>query len=143
MNLSDLDGVGPVRLESLRAMGIVSLRDLLYMLPVRYEDHQTTFPCNEKKPGMILVAGQFQQELKTSYFHGISRVQGSIADSSGKLSVCWYNEPWIAKQISPGTTIRLYGRLVIKDGRRILQNPKIITDCGWIPVYKALKGIAS
>ena len=44
MNLSDLDGVGPVRLESLRAMGIVSLRDLLYMLPVRYEDHQTTFP---------------------------------------------------------------------------------------------------
>ena len=143
MNLSDLDGVGPVRLESLRAMGIVSLRDLLYMLPVRYEDHQTTFPCNEKKPGMILVAGQFQQELKTSYFHGISRVQGSIADSSGKLSVCWYNEPWIAKQISPGTTIRLYGRLVIKDGRRILQNPKIITDCGWIPVYKALKGIPS
>ena len=55
MNLSNLEGVGPVRLETLRAVGIVSLRDLLFTLPVRYEDHHTEFLCSVKTPGNILV----------------------------------------------------------------------------------------
>ena len=140
MKLSDLDGIGPVRLESLRAMGIISLRDLLFTLPLRYEDYHTVFPCSVKNPGIILVSGSFSESLKSSYFHGLSRVTGTISDESGKLSVCWFNEPWMAKQIQPGKTIRLYGRLNIKSGRRILQNPKIVTEDGWIPVYRAMKG---
>ena len=140
MKLGDLEGIGPVRLESLRAVGIISLRDLLFTLPVRYEDHQTVSPCKTDRPGNILVEGIFQDSLKVSYFHGLSRVQGTIRDNSGKLSVCWYNEPWIAKQIRPSEPIRLYGRLNIKEGRRTLQNPRIVTDSGWIPVYRALKG---
>ena len=140
MDLKDLEGVGPVRLESLRAMGIVSLRDLLFTLPVRYEDHHTVFPCTEKAPGNILVEGVFSESLKSSYFHGLSRVTGTISDSKGKLPVTWYNEPWITKQIVPGIKVRLYGRLNIKNGRRMLLNPKVITDDGWIPVYSAVKG---
>ena len=34
MELSEMRGIGPARMESLRAVGIVSLRDLLYTLPV-------------------------------------------------------------------------------------------------------------
>lgn len=140
MNLSDLEGIGPVRLETLRAVGIVSLRDLLFTLPIRYEDHYTEFPCSVKTPGMILVNGVFQDSLKTAYFHGISRVTGTICDKSGKLPVCWFNEPWMAKTIKAGESVRLYGRLNIKNGRRTLQNPIIVTDSGWVPVYKAMKG---
>lgn len=140
MKLSDLEGIGPVRLETLRAMGIVSLRDLLFTLPVRYEDHHTLSPCSVKTPGNVLVNGIFSESLKSAYFHGISRLTGTITDGSGKLSVCWFNEPWIAKQIIPGKNVRLYGRLNIKNGRRMLQNPKIVTDNGWIPVYRAIKG---
>ena len=139
MNLDDLEGIGPARLEALRAVGILSLRDLLFSLPARYEDHQTVFNCSEKKPGNILVSGVFRESLKNTYFNGISRIQGSICDDSGKLSVCWYNEPWITRQIRINEPIRLYGRLSVKNGRRILQNPKIVTDTGWTPVYKSLK----
>ena len=140
MNLNDLEGIGPVRSESLRAVGIVSLRDLLFTLPVRYEDHHTVFPCSTKIPGYILVNGVFSEGMKTSYFHRISRVSGTISDATGKLPVCWFNEPWISNIIKPGKPIRLYGRLNIKSGRRVLQNPKIVTEDGWIPVYKSLKG---
>ena len=139
MDLIDLEGVGPVRQEALRAMGILSLRDLLFTLPIRYEDHQTIFPCSTNQPGDILVSGIFANPLKTSFFHGISRVQGSVSDASGKLSVCWYNEPWIAKSVSPGMPVRLYGRLTVKNGRRVLNNPKIISDSGWIPVYRSIR----
>ena len=116
------------------------MRDLLFTLPVRYEDHHTLSPCSVKTPGNVLVNGIFSEPLKSSYFHGISRITGTIADGIGKLSVCWFNEPWITKQIIPGKNVRLYGRLNIKNGRRVLQNPKIVTDSGWIPVYRAIKG---
>ena len=139
MNLYDLEGIGPARLEALRAVGILSLRDLLFTLPVRYEDHQTVFSCSEKTPGNILVSGIFSDSLKNVYFNGVSRVQGSLSDDSGKLSVCWYNEPWITQQIHVNEPVRLYGRLSVKNGRRTLQNPKIVTDAGWMPVYKSLK----
>ena len=140
MKLADLEGIGPVRLESLRAVGIISLRDLLFTLPVRYEDHHNVSPCSAKIPGNVLVSGSFSETLKSSYFHGISRTLGTLTDASGRLPVCWYNEPWISKQIRPGETVRLYGRLNIKDSRRVLQNPRIVTDSGWIPVYRSLKG---
>ena len=140
MNLNDLEGIGPVRMKTLRAVGIVSLRDLLFTLPLRYEDHNTVSPCSSKTPGNILVSGTFQEALKSAHFHGISRLTGTITDESGKLPVCWFNEPWMAKQIMPGTPVRLYGRLNIKNGRRVLQNPRVVTDTGWIPVYKAMKG---
>ena len=61
MELTELEGIGPVRAETLRAMGIFSLRDLLYTLPVRYEDHSTLFPCSTKNEGLILVEGVLLQ----------------------------------------------------------------------------------
>ena len=139
MKLEDLEGIGPARLEALRAVGIVSLRDLLFTLPSRYEDHETLSPCSEKNPGNVLVSGVFNDALKNVYFNGISRVQGTLSDDSGKLPVCWYNEPWIVRQIHLKEPVRLYGRLSVKNGRRTLQNPKIVTDSGWMPVYKPLK----
>jgi len=38
MELGDLRGIGPKRLDALHAAGIVSLRDLLYTVPCRYRD---------------------------------------------------------------------------------------------------------
>ncbi|MCR5296630.1 MAG: ATP-dependent DNA helicase RecG [Clostridiales bacterium] len=143
MELADLEGIGPARLQALRAVGIVSLRDLLYMLPVRYEDRMTVYPCKTDQPGLILVQGSFAEPLKSSYFHGLSRVTGSIRDKSGKLSVCWFNEPWMASRIPAGTEVRLYGRLNVKEGRRTLQNPVVVEEPGWYPVYRSVKGLPS
>ena len=58
MELTEMAGIGPARTEALRAMGIISLRDLLYMLPERYEDYNTIYPCNTKKEGNILISGK-------------------------------------------------------------------------------------
>lgn len=141
MELADLKGVGPVRMNSLRAMGIFSLRDLLYTLPVRYEDRTTVFPCSTKQEGYILVCGTVPEKPKISHFHGLSRVTAAITDESGRLSVCWYNEPWMMEQLPVGPIISLYGRLSIKNNRRILQNPVLISEYGWYPVYRSVKGI--
>ena len=141
MDLTEISGIGPVRAETLRAMGIFSLRDLLYTLPVRYEDHSTVSPCCSKREGMILVDGKLVQDPKLSFFHGLKKVTVTIEDETGKLPVCWYNMSWIAGQLKAGQRIRLYGRLTIRNSRRTLQNPKIVApEEGLVPVYRAMKG---
>lgn len=141
MELTELSGIGPVRAETLRAMGIFSLRDLLYTLPVRYEDHTTVLPCCTKKEGPVLMNGRFVQDPKLSVFHGIKKVTATIEDETGKMPVCWYNMPWLANQFKKGQTIRLYGRLSVRNNRRVLQNPKVAqTEEGYVPVYRAMKG---
>ena len=141
MELTELSGIGPVRAETLRAMGIFSLRDLLYTLPVRYEDHSTVSPCTTKKEGPVLVAGTLVQAPKLSFYHGLKKVTATIMDETGRLPLCWYNMPWIAGELYEGQSLRLYGRLVIRNNRRTLQNPRLsLPGEGLVPVYRSMKG---
>ena len=141
MELTELSGIGPVRAETLRAMGIFSLRDLLYTLPVRYEDHSTVSPCSTKKEGLIVVSGTLAGAPKLSVYHGLKKVTAAVEDNTGRMPVCWYNTPWIANGLKAGQEVRFCGRLIVRNGRRTLQNPKTVQpDEGLVPVYRSMKG---
>ncbi len=141
MELSGLKGMGPARLSRLRAMGIVSLRDFVFFLPTKYEDQTKVTPCAQAGPGWVMVRGIVAEKPKIAYFHGISRVSGRLTDESGTLSLCWFNEPWIMAQLPVGAPVSLYGSVNEKNGRRCLTNAKIVTKPGWVPVYRAVRGI--
>ena len=141
MELSGIRGVGPSRLESLRAVGICSLRDLLYCLPVRYEDRTKITPCKDAQAGEVMVMGIIQDPLKLSRFNGITRVTASIRDESGRLSLAWYNQPWVCQQLPVGKSVMLFGHVTVKNGRRVLQNSVQVHEPSIQPVYKAVKGI--
>ena len=141
MILSDLKGVGPSRLESLRAMGIISLRDLLYYLPTRYLDHMNVHFIADLQQESALVQGVIDNKPKISYFHGISRVTATIRDESGSLALCWFNEPWMIQQLPVGESVMLYGNITLNNAKRQMINPKIVRERGWEPVYKSVRGI--
>ncbi len=141
MELTELTGIGPVRAETLRAMGIFSLRDLLYTLPLRYEDHSVISPCNTQKEGYITIKGKVHQSPRLSVYHGLKKITLSVEDETGKMPVCWYNAPWLLNQIKEGQDIRLYGRMVIKNNRRTLQNPRFSSEEEQIvPIYRTIHG---
>ncbi len=141
MELSAMRGIGPTRLEALRAVGIASLRDLLYCLPVRYEDRTQATPCSLVQPGEALVEGIITEKPKFSAFGGLTRVTAAVTDASGKLPVVWYNARWMMEQAPVGRPVMLFGRVSEKNGRRVLQNPAIVTEKTILPVYRAVKGI--
>lgn len=141
MELSAIRGLGPTRLETLRAMGIVSLRDLLFCLPVRYEDRTQTTPCALVQEGMALVEGVVLEAPKLSHFQGITRVTVSLRDASGRLRLVWYNQPWMMQQVKAGENAMFYGRVACKQGSKVLQNPQIVQEKSIQPVYRAVKGL--
>ncbi len=141
MELSDLRGMGPARLSHLRAMGIDSLRDFVFFFPYKYEDQTTVTPCSQAREGFVMVRGTVGEKPKIAYFRGISRVSARLTDETGSLALCWFNEPWLMAQLPVGTPVTLYGHLNEKKGQRTLTNARIVTKPGWVPVYRAVKGI--
>ncbi len=141
MELSDIKGIGPTRLAALRAVGICSLRDLLYTLPLRYEDRTWVIPCAQAREGEALVMGVVAAPPKLSRFNGLTRVTASISDDSGRLSLCWYNQPWVMQQLPVGKCVMLFGRVTVKNGRRAMQNAVQVHEPSIQPVYRAVKGL--
>ena len=134
-------GIGPARMQALRAVGIDSLRDLLYCLPVRYEDRTRLTPCREAHAGEVLVRGVIREAPKLSRFGGLARVTATLNDESGRLPLVWFNQPWVKDQLPVGEEIMLWGRVAEKNGRRALQNAQRVTEMRLLPVYRAVKGL--
>ena len=85
--------------------------------------------------------GVVKDAPKYSRFNGLVRVTASLADDSGKLALAWYNQPWMQQQLPVGEPVMLYGRIAEKKGRRVLQNPVVVTELSIQPVYRAVRGI--
>lgn len=140
MELSELKGLGTVRINNLRAIGINTLRDLLYFFPVRFEDHLHITDISDAFDGDVMILGIISEKPKTTYFHGKSRTTAKISDNSGTISIVWFNEPWIVNQIPVGKEILLFGKIISKNGRHF-QNPKLVSRKCLMPVYRKIKGL--
>lgn len=55
--LTTLTGVGPALAEKLAGIGLLSVRDLLFHLPLRYEDRTRVVPLSALQPGMHCLTG--------------------------------------------------------------------------------------
>lgn len=142
MELSELKGLGKARLKAFNAAGIFSLRDLLYTLPIGYRDTTFFVPIAELQPGQTAaVCGAFKGSPRLNRFKGMNSVTATLCDETGSITCVWYNQPWLQKQLDGLEEVILYGRMEIKNGRRMLLNPSRETEPGIQPVYKALPGI--
>ena len=142
MNLNDLRGVGKTRLESLRAAGILSLRDLLFFLPTGYKDTTVICAIGELSPGQTAaVMGSIKGKIRLSRFRGLCSVTASIWDETGHIDCIWYNQPWMEKNLSGREQVLLYGRVEERKGKRQLLNPSLEEEPGIVPVYRPLDGL--
>lgn len=141
--LTSIKGLGPKRKEALLQAGIITLEDLLNHLPKNYLFAQEPTPIAKLTPGQFCVEGIVQAAPTVSYFGGRSMVRARITDASGSLSLTWFNQPWMAKQLSKGQRVTLYGLVQRKQNSLWLTNPKVIQDKGIIPLYAPLPGLPS
>ncbi len=145
MELRSLKGLGPARLKALNEAGIFSIYDLLRFQPVRYRDTTHPLPISQLSAGKDLcTTGTIVSEPALSFFNGLSRVTLTIEDSTGRIHVIWFNQPWLKKQLRAGSKLLLSGTVAAdKNERLFLSSPKIESESAILPVYRSIPGIPS
>ena len=142
MQLSQLKGVGEVRLKALHAAGICSLRDLLYAIPHKYRDVCHVSTIADIQPGMRATLQLVREgSAKLTRFGKRSQVTCTFSDETGRITACWFNQPWMKEAINRKTRLTLHGMVDTFGGRRQLVNPSMETELRIIPVYKPIEGI--
>ena len=87
--LTVLRGVGPALTEKLKRLNLQRVEDLLFLLPLRYEDRTTLHKIGSLKPGMRgLVSGEVL--LAETVYRGRRNLLVRISDGSGQMTLRFF-----------------------------------------------------
>src|SRR6185437_14833723 len=109
--ITALRGVGAALAERLARLGVSQVQDLLFVLPLRYEDRTTIVRIGALLPGMrAVVEGEIQ--LAQVAYRRRRQLQCSLSDGSGFLTLRFFH--FSASQqlgLARGTRLRCFGEV--------------------------------
>lgn len=148
LTLTDLDGfsvtsiksIGPKKTAALKKVEIASVLDLLTHYPRRYIDRTRQATIAELgfgEEGMVLA--EVQQCSSRRLGGKRSMLTAMLADSTGRLKLVFFNQPWRERQLQPGTEVVVYGKMEDFNGSKQMSNP-VVDSVGdqtgkIVPVY--------
>ena len=104
-----LRGVGDALAERLRALGVENTQDLLFLLPLRYEDRTHIVPLGELRPGQR-AAIEAEVQLTEVSFRGRRQMLCRVSDGSGFLTLRFFHFSAQQQQaLVRGLRIRCFG----------------------------------
>jgi ATP-dependent DNA helicase RecG len=125
--LQYLKGVGPRRGADLAHAGLLTVEDLLYRFPIRYEDRSRLQPIASIAPGRpVSIAGKVLScGLRLTRRPGFKIFEALVGDASGAIRATWLNQPFLRDVFAHGQRVVLFGQVEIRgQGGRQLTNPQ-------------------
>ncbi len=148
--LDTLPGVGRVRAERLRALGLETIEDLLFYTPFRHEAPArlaTVATLREGEETTLRVVVQ-SFAVRSARRRGLSVLEALIGDESASIPAVWYNQAYLADAFSEKPELLVRGALRRNRGSysfRVTSHEILREDgreegihtVGLIPVYPA------
>jgi ATP-dependent DNA helicase RecG len=146
VSLSALKGIGPKTAEAAAEAGIHTVANLLYRVPRRHRDLRIR-QLGSLEPGET---GTVQVEVQGSqprpFRKGRLRmVSVKVGDETGHVRATWFNQPWVASKLTPGTQLLLTGKY---SGRgfavnewEMVSGPQDPRPEGLVPLHSATESL--
>jgi ATP-dependent DNA helicase RecG len=128
MPVTRLRGVGAKKAEALSSVGVESLLDLITYYPRRYVDRTNEARIRDMEVGeeaFALVTVERTSSRRTRGRPPRMLVTVDVSDGTGRLRVTFFNQAWRERQLQPGMTVALFGKLELFGGRRQMTNPVV------------------
>lgn len=149
-----LKGIGPKRSASLAKLGIVTIEDIFYCFPRRYEDRTNFISIHQLKEGetrTIKAEVLARDERRSWRKRGFTITEVAVGDKSGKIFCVWFNRPYLKEYLKVGLTLILYGKIERYGSRLQMNSPEFEIVSGSqdeslnigriVPVYSLPEGI--
>ena len=148
--LTRLTGVGPALAEKLGRLGLHRVEDLLFFLPLRYEDRTELLRPGARRPGMrCLTSGKVL--LAETVFRGRRSLLVRIGDGSGQLTLRFFHfSRQQQAQFRSGSVVSCYGdvrpgpvgvEMVHPEYRILKEGESPVLKETLTPVYPATEGV--
>jgi ATP-dependent DNA helicase RecG len=148
--LTVLRGVGPALAETLKRLGLYRVEDLLFLLPLRYEDRTTQVRIGSLRPGMrCLVSGEVL--LAETVYRGRRNLLVRIGDGSGQMTLRFFHfSRQQQAQFKQGNNVSCYGdvrrgpvglEMVHPEYRLVPAGQSVTVADTLTPVYPMTEGV--
>ena len=148
--VTELKGVGYSLAQRLARLGVESVQDLLFLLPLRYEDRTRVVPIGSLKPGdRAVVEGEVQ--LAEVVFRRKRVLLVRLADGTGFLTLRFFHFSGAQQeQLQRGVALRCFGEvrrgpmgleIVHPEYRRLDRGDAQAVEDVLTPVYPATEGV--
>ena len=124
--LQFLKGVGPRKAADLKRAGLVTVEDLLYRLPFRYEDRSRMQPIASLRPGhKAAVLGEIKSaNLARTRRRGFKIFHIVLGDRSGAIRCTWMNQAFLADILKPHLPVVVFGDVKLDSSGLHFMNPE-------------------
>tara|TARA_B100000614_G_scaffold92152_1_gene83321 strand:- start:5333 stop:7396 length:2064 start_codon:yes stop_codon:yes gene_type:complete len=148
-SLLDLKGIGQKGLIKLNKIGINSIEDLLFHLPIRYNDKTKLFKISDLEPGKkLLFEGRIEKANVIFFKKRMFVVRISDDTGSVQLRFFYFNKSQISN-FSIGRNVRCFGELRVASNTKEVVHPECLffdkekppLDEFLTPVYPLTEGL--
>ncbi|MEO1201322.1 MAG: ATP-dependent DNA helicase RecG [Pseudomonadota bacterium] len=149
-SLTTLRGVGPALVDKLSRLGVHVVEDLLFLLPLRYEDRTKLVKIGSLVPGLrCLVEGEVL--LAETVYRGRRNLLVRVGDGSGQLTLRFFHfsRSQVA-QFKPGVRLTCFGEarkgnagieMIHPEYRLLRPGADVDIDDALTPIYPATEGV--
>ena len=143
-----LKGVGPAYAKKFARLGIYTIRDLLLHYPRRYIDYSQPYTVVSAPFDVdcCVKATVLQRDPDRRIKGGRMLSHVLAGDDTGMLALSWFNAPYAAEKLEPGTEYYFEGRVGGMMTRREILHPLVRTEAQvaaapLLPVYGSTEGL--
>ncbi|MFQ5655917.1 MAG: ATP-dependent DNA helicase RecG [Candidatus Methylomirabilales bacterium] len=112
MPVESLKGVGPKRAEALARLGVRTVADALYLLPIRHEDRSHLRPIRDLRPGFHeTVVGEVKAVNVMPTRRRFKILSVVVGDRTGIFIAKWFHQPYLKNRFSRGQRFIFSGRV--------------------------------
>ncbi|MGZ5029874.1 MAG: ATP-dependent DNA helicase RecG [Methylobacter sp.] len=146
-----LAGIGAQTANRLQKLGLHTLQDLIFHLPLRYEDRTRIYPIGSLRPGMtVLIAGKV--EFVDVLPRGRKSLICRISDGTGFINLRFFHFSVSQHNaLKPGTAISCFAEVrsvfagleMVHPEYKVIAHPdECVTESRLTPVYPLTEGLS-